>query len=161
MQHPVLYRKRLIPDELIRLDSDIVLECNDDTIVTKWNTIRPKADLHHGCSCYFLQKGWKVSKFYGADNSLMYWYCDIVDYQIDQLTDSVIATDLLADVLIYPDGFVKVVDMDELAIACQTGKISKELLEQSLFRLNELLTIIYNGEFKKLQQQMEAIEKRS
>ena len=35
---------------------------------------------------------------------------------------------LLADVVICPDGFVKVVDLDELAIAMDKGTLSEELL---------------------------------
>ena len=63
MKPPILYRKRLIPDECILLKDDILLYRDEDILVTKWNTIRPKKDLHHGMSCYFLKKGIKVSKF--------------------------------------------------------------------------------------------------
>ena len=79
--NPVLYRKRMIPEECVLLKDDKVLELTDDIIITKWNTLKPKRELHHGFSCYFLKHGFKVSKFYRADNSLMYWYCDIVDFR--------------------------------------------------------------------------------
>ena len=74
MTEPILYRKRLIPEECILLKDDIILEYNDDIILTKWNALKPKKDLHHGYSCYFKKEGYKVSKFYQADNSLLYWY---------------------------------------------------------------------------------------
>lgn len=108
--NPVLYRKRMIPEECVLLKDDKVLELTDDIIITKWNTLKPKRELHHGFSCYFLKHGFKVSKFYRADNSLMYWYCDIVDYDFQEDTNSLIVTDLLADVVVYPDGFTKVLD---------------------------------------------------
>ena len=111
MKNPTLYRKRLIPDECIHLKDDIIISSNDEVIITKWNTLKPKKDLHHGYSCYLLQEGIKVSKFYREDNSLIYWYCDIVDYKWEEDGETLIATDLLADVLIYPDGFVKVLDL--------------------------------------------------
>ena len=56
-------------------------------------------------------------------------------------------TDLLADVIIENSGFVKVVDLDELADACRQEIISNEMLQTALYRLNSLLSIIYNGEF--------------
>ena len=109
---PILFRKRLIPQECVQLKDDVILSCNDTVIVTKWNALKPRKDLHHGYSCYFLKEGFKVSKFYAADNSLLYWYCDIVDFAYEG-EDRLIVTDLLADVIYYPNGFVKVVDIDE------------------------------------------------
>ena len=51
-----LYRKRFIPNEIIPLKDDVILYEDDDIIVTKWNSLRPKSDLHHGYSCYYLKK---------------------------------------------------------------------------------------------------------
>ena len=65
--------------------------------------------------------------------------------------------DLLADVLIYPDGFVKVVDLDELVQASDRGCLSSESLKSSLLKLNKLLTIIYAGEFPKLRNYIEEL----
>lgn len=148
--YPILYRKRLIPEECVLLKDDIILSCNEDIIVTKWNALKPKKDLHHGYSCYFLKEGYKVSKFYQEDNSLLYWYCDIVDYEYQKKDNRLIVTDLLADVLIYPDGFVKVVDIDEMVICLNEQKISLEQLKHSLTQLDKLLQIIYGGRFETL-----------
>ena len=79
-----LFRKRIIPNECILLKDDIILSANDEFIITKWNALKPKKDLHHGYSCFFLKEGFKISKFYREDNSLMCWYCDIVDYSYDE-----------------------------------------------------------------------------
>lgn len=67
MTYPALYRRRLIPDECILLKDDIVLEWNEDRIVTSWKALHPKKDLHHGSSCYFLKEGFKVSEFLAED----------------------------------------------------------------------------------------------
>ena len=158
MKFPVLYLKRLIPDECILLKDDIIISCDENVILTKWNTLKPKKDLHHGYSCYLLNEGIKVSKFYREDNSLIYWYCDIVDYQFNEDKSELVATDLLADVLIYPDGFVKVLDLDELADACQMGMISGELLQESLRTTNRLLETIYQGNFGKYMQYINEAE---
>lgn len=151
MKTPELYRKRLIPAQNIPLKDDTILFSSDEIIVTKWTTINPKTEFNHGTSCYFFKEGIKVSKFYRADNSLLYWYCDIVEYEYDKELNRLTVVDLLADVLIYPDGTVKVVDLDEMADALGQGIISPELLQQGLYRLNNLMTLIYNGDFADLQ----------
>ena len=81
-------------------------------------------------------------------NKLKYIYCDIIDTDYNSLKDEYIFTDLLADVIIENSGFVKVVDLDELADACSNELISTSLLTASLHRLNNLLSIIYDGSFK-------------
>ena len=145
-----MYRRRIIPDECVLLKDDIILSCDEDYIVTKWNALRPKKDLHHGASCYFLKEGFKVSKFCRQDDSLLYFYCDIVDYNYDAAQNNLIVTDLLADVIIYPDGFVKVVDLDELVTALEARSISLDTLKASLNKLDKLLNIIYSGNFENL-----------
>ena len=157
MADPILYRKRLIPEECILLKDDRVLVRDDDKIITGWHTIKPRKDLHHGYSCYYLREGFKVSKFYREDGSLLYWYCDIVTYEHTPETDTYIVTDLLADVIVYPNGFVKVVDIDELATALTEKLITEETLKTSLMNLNSLLEIIYAGEFNRLQDPIEKV----
>ncbi|TCL61032.1 hypothetical protein EDD76_101129 [Kineothrix alysoides] len=157
MTNPILYRKRIMPDECILLKDDIIVTCNDEVIITKWNALKPKKDLHHGYSCYFLKQGFKVSKFYREDGSLLYWYCDIVEYIYDEAKNTLTSLDLLADVIIYPDGFVKVVDLDELVIALDKELVQSDLVKKCLFRLNHLLQIIYAGKFSALQKYIEDI----
>lgn len=144
-----------MPEECIHLKDDIIITCNEDIILTKWNSLKPKKDLHHGYSCYFLKKGFKVSKFLCEDNSLLYWYCDIVEYLCDHADNTMTSLDLLADVIVYPDGFVKVMDLDELAVTLNQGTLTQELLTKCLNRLNDLLQIIYRGEFHTLQKYIE------
>ena len=158
MNYPTLYRKRIMPDECVYLKVDVILKCNEDIILTKWNALRPKKELHHGYSCYFLKEGLKLSKFYRNDDSLLYWYCDIVEYEYRPEDNSLTSLDLLADVIICPDGFVKVIDLDELAIAMDKGTLSEELLKKCLFRLNKLLQIIYRGDFLLLQKYIDEAE---
>ena len=155
MADPILYRKRLIPEECVLLKDDRLLYRDEEIIVTAWNTLKPRKDLHHGLSCYYLREGIKVSRFYDENGSLLYWYCDIVDYDYDAKTDTYIITDLLADVIIYPDGFVKVVDIDELATAKEAGLLTDAMLKKALLTLNHLLQVIYDGGFEKLQEPLE------
>ena len=155
MTNPILYRRRVIPEECILLKDDIILSCDEERIITSWNALHPKKDLHHGMSCYFLKEGFKISKFCYEDGSLLYWYCDIVDYNYNSVDNSLIVTDLLADVIIYPDGFVKVVDLEELVTALESRSISLDTLKSSLLRLDRLLSLIYSNQFDTLKAYIE------
>ncbi|MCR5831387.1 MAG: DUF402 domain-containing protein [Lachnospiraceae bacterium] len=158
MDKPILYRKRIIPEEIILLDKDEILYQDEGHIVTKWNTIKPKKILHHGCSCYFLKEGYKVSKFYREDGTLLYWYCDIINYKYDGKENSYVFTDLLADVLVYPDGKVEVVDVGEIADALTEGTLTIEEMIPALRSLDALLTIINSGKFSGIQEMINRIE---
>ncbi|MCD7834967.1 MAG: DUF402 domain-containing protein [Lachnospiraceae bacterium] len=155
-----LYRKRIIPEECLLLDEDHILYADREIIITKWHTIRPKKTLHHGYSCYFMERGYKVSKFYDHENNLISWYCDIIEYEYREKENSYIFTDLLVDVIVYPDGFVRVVDLDELADAARDHQITEEQMQRALRRTDKLLSVIYKGAFGKLQQYIEDAEVR-
>lgn len=159
MSEVKLYRKRIIPEECILLENDEILHIDREIIVTKWNTIRPKKTLHHGYSCYFLERGFKVSKFYDHSGNLISWYCDIVSHTFDPSTNTYVFTDLLVDVIVYPDGFVRVVDLSELADAFRDRLITHEQLQLALRRTDKLLSLIYKGAFTRLQNIIEEYEK--
>lgn len=144
---PNLYRKRLIPDECIPLKNDIILYNENDFIITKWETLKPKNTLSRGFSLYDIQNGFKISKFYDNSGEFSCWYCDIIKTDYDENIDTYIFTDLLTDVIIYPDGMVKVVDLDELSIALKENLITQNELLESLEKTDALLKIIYNGDF--------------
>ncbi|MCL2719282.1 MAG: DUF402 domain-containing protein [Lachnospiraceae bacterium] len=153
--NPILYRRRIIPDECIKLKDDIILSFNEDFILTSWNALKPKIDLHHGNSCYLLNEGIKLSKFYREDNSLICWYVDIVEYQYEPEENTLTSIDFLVDIIIYPDGFVKVVDLDELALAVEKSLIDEETLKKCLRTVDKVLRLIYSGEFELLQKHLE------
>jgi len=157
MNFSKLYRKRLIPMECILLKDDTVEYCSDEMLITSWKTLKPKTEFSHGCSCYFFKEGFKVSKFYKQDGQLLYYYCDIVEFEKNDEDDSLIITDLLADVILYPDGKVHVMDLDELADAQEQALISGTQLNRSLRQLDKLLNIIYKGDFSQLLEKMESL----
>lgn len=156
-----LFRKRLIPFQMTLLKKDKILYFDDSVLITRWNTLNPKPDFSHGISCYFLKQGIKVSKYYTKDDKLLYWYCDIMDYSYNPDENCLITTDLLADVLVYPDGKIKVVDLDEMAEAVEKDLLSKELLTKALQRLNHLLTQIYQGSFSEFTECIESFERNN
>jgi hypothetical protein len=158
MSEMKLYRKRIIPAECILLEDDQILYHDSEVIVTKWNTLHPKKTLHHGYSCYFLERGFKVSKFYDHEGQLISWYCDIISHTFDAAENTYIFTDLLVDVIVYPNDFVRVVDLDELADAARDGLITADEMQMALRRTDKLLSLIYKGAFPKLQKYIEDYE---
>ena len=144
MNNLTLFRRRFIPDECVELKDDIILKQTDSMIVTKWKTIRDRYDLSSGYSCYYLDRGYKVSKFLKSDGTLLCWYCDIVTYEFNKSDNSILVIDLLADVKISPEGRIRVVDLDELSEAFEKHLIDEDLLKKSLLSLNRLLNEIYS-----------------
>ena len=148
MDRVKLYRRRFIPDEKIFLKDDIIVSLDEERLVTKWNVLTKRHDFTHGTSCYFLKQGWKISRFLDDEDKLVYWYCDIIEPEFDPEDNSYILNDLLIDVIIYPDGKVEVVDIDEAALALKEKIISDELVIKALERLDSLLRVIYSGNFE-------------
>lgn len=154
-----LFRKRFLPDEITELKDDTILSQSEDILITKWDVLKPRTDIAYGISAYFIELGVKVSKIYNSDNQLVYWYCDIVEPKIDVETNTYIFTDLLIDVLIYPDGHVEVVDMDEFADMMEQNVLDREISILTLRQTNHLLHLIYSGNFAQLTDYIENAEK--
>ncbi len=157
MEITELYRRRLIPSEYILLKDDVIVMQDEEVLITKWKTLHPKAEFSHGCSCYFLKDGIKMSKVYRPDGTLVYWYFDIVEYSCDEENRRLSVTDLLADVIVSPEGAVQVVDLDELAEALERGLITKEQMAACLRSLNHLLTMIYRDKLDRLQTRLDSL----
>lgn len=142
-----LYRRRFIPDEKILLSDDI-LRVDSDVIITKWDTtLNTKKNFSSGRSCVFIKEGFKVSKLYDEDKRFLFYYCDIVNVVIDK--NNYVVEDLLADVIIESDGKVRVLDLDEIAQAMDLNLITVEMAKDALRKTNRLLNLIYNNIFYK------------
>lgn len=146
--HIKLYRRRFIPDEIKLLANDKILQVDDDLIITSWNTLKPRSDFASGVSAYYRKEGFKISYHYGADGSFTRWYCDIITES--KAEDGLIFSDLLIDVVIFPDGTIRVVDLDEAADALEQGLITADMLAGALRSTNKLLTYIHQGRFSEL-----------
>lgn len=155
-----LYRRRYVPDEIIELKNDKILLANEDIIVTSWNVLKPRKDIDHGISIYYIKKGFKISKILNARNQFVYWYCDIIETSYNADTNAYTFHDLLIDILIYPDNRVEVVDLDEFADFTEQNGISSSLLASALRRTNDLLQYIYSGRFDMLTQPILSYEQQ-
>lgn len=150
MNSPMLYRRRFIPDELIHLKDDIVLVMEKDLIITKWVTLHPRKDIARGISAFYLDRGFKISKIYDRNDRVVYWYCDIIQVKLDRDKNTVLIEDLLIDVILYEDGKIRIMDLDELAEVLERGLITQAEASYALRTLNNLLQIIYEGHFDTL-----------
>lgn len=153
-----LYRKRLIPSEKILLKNDQILYTDSNHIITKWDCLKPRKDISSGYSLYCLEKGFKLSKIYNGDHHLVYWYCDIIDPQYDNVKNELTVLDLLIDILIYEDGSIEVLDLDELALCLEQHLISDTLACQSMRRANTFLSLIKTGQIKEYQSYLTSFE---
>ncbi len=150
MNQPTLYRNRLIPMESIRLDDDVILSCTEEEFITSWTTLHPRSNLAYGYSLYLPKLGFKISRFYNHENQFKYWYCDIIESTFEEKQNAWYFTDLLVDVIVKPNGFVKVLDLDELNTALNEQLITLPQLQKAIARLHNLLQVIYKGEFSAL-----------
>lgn len=130
---------------MIELKDDKIIFRDENYVITQWNTIHPKSEFSHGISIYCIHEGWKISQFFDTNNNQIYIYCDIIDTFYDDTCDTYIFTDLLADVIVENSGFVRVVDLDELADAYKQGSITNDMLISALHKLNALLELIYSN----------------
>ena len=149
MSRPRLFRRRFIPDENIELKDDMILALEPNLIITSWNVLKPRRDISRGVSAYFIDKGIKVSKVFDNAGQMVYWYCDIIETHYDEKENIYTFNDLLIDVVVYPDGQVEVLDMDEFADAMEQGILSVGTVAHAMRATDDLLHTIYAGEFEK------------
>lgn len=159
MEQARLFRRRFLPDELIELKDDRILSLSEDILITQWNVLKPRKDIASGISAYFIRQGVKVSKIYDSMQHLVYWYCDIIDTEIDSEQNIYTFNDLLIDVLVFPDGHVEVVDMDEFADTMEKNILDKKTCILALRHTNDLLSLIYAGKFSQMTDYIEKAEK--
>lgn len=147
MKKPRIYRKRYIPNETVDISGDELIYRSDELLITRWDAIRPRADFAKGISFTFLKEGLKISRYYDHNGKFIYWYCDIIELQYNQAEDAFTLVDLLLDVKIMADGTLQVLDAGELAEALETKLISLEQACQGLKTMDQLLNLVYSGEF--------------
>lgn len=127
-----LYRKRFIPNETVLLKDDVILHMDDSVIITAWKALKPRKDIASGTSVYCRKEGFKISRVADTAGNLVYWYCDIIEESSEDNGKSLTYTDLLIDVVILPDGKVKVLDLGEAADALRDSLITQDMLTKAM-----------------------------
>ena len=154
--YPVIYRRRYIPDENVCLRNDTIIYYDQSVLITKWTALRPRSDFDNGISCYLIDKGIKISKFF-LDKRLIYHYIDIIEAQISPDSYEIVFNDLLIDVVVENSGFVKVLDLGQVPVALEQGLITREQAMSALKISSWLLDIIYKGNFDDLLQYFDMV----
>lgn len=149
-------RKRYIPNEVITLNHDVIYHVSDELIVSGWKAIRLRQDISGGFSAYYPNLGIKTSKFFDGNGELLYWYNDISELYFSG--NDINFTDLLIDVVIFPDNSIKIMDIDEFAEAIEKKLITKEQEIKALNSFHNLLNYIYNNEYDLLKQPIIELE---
>jgi len=145
-----LFRKRYIPDELIELKDDRIIYLDDNYLITEWKPLNPREDFSGGKSLYCFNDGYKISKIFGKNGNVIHWYCDICEFERNESENTIVARDMLFDVIILPDGHEMILDADEAAEALERGLITQEQLAGALRSMDSLLKTIRSGDVKKL-----------
>lgn len=143
-----IFRRRFIPNEIVDISGDEVVFRDDKKLITRWLPIKPRPDIGSGMSCIYFDKGIKISKIFDKSGNFKHWYCDIIKHEYIKEEDKYIVTDLLVDVVVYPDGHYEVLDLEELDEALKENLISLEVKEEALDKMNSLLDVIKKGEFE-------------
>jgi len=143
-----LFRQRLIPKEIVHLKDDIILYQEPEMIITGWETLKPKAEFKYGFSCYHIYDGYKISRVYTGDKKYLYTYCDIISSDI--VSNIYIFLDMLLDIVIKPNGYVQVLDLDELSLACEKHLITVTQMLLTLNKADRLLKMIYAGKLPRI-----------
>ena len=147
MKKPIVLRRRYIPNEIVDISGDELLFRSDDLLITRWTAIKPRPDFYGGISFAFLERGYKLGRFYDKDGKFLYWYCDIIEVLYDASSDTYTMNDLLLDIKIFPDGRVILLDAEELAQAIEDGLITNAQACMSLRTLDVILKMINGGNF--------------
>ncbi|MGP1433173.1 MAG: DUF402 domain-containing protein [Catonella sp.] len=150
-------RRRYIPDEIITLNHDTIYYVSDELIVSGWKAIRLRPDISGGFSAYYPKLGIKTSKLFDGNGDLLYWYNDISELAFNG--NDINFTDLLIDLIVFPDNSIKILDLDEFAEAIEKNYITKEQEIKALNSFHTLLDYIYNNDYSKLQEPIKELEK--
>ena len=155
---PEIYRRRYIPEELVHLKDDIILKYEPGKLlVTRWKTLKNKNSFATGTSVFVIDKNIKVSKLCDKDGRLYMWYCDIVE--MDETPDRITYNNLLFDVVEFPNGEVRVVDIGEAADAYEQGLITKDQLLRGMRATDALLASMRDGSFEEFKKMVNEAEK--
>lgn len=151
MHNLTILRKRYIPLEEVDISLDRVLIYDARLLVTKWLPIRPREDFAWGVSYVNFEEPYKISRFYDHKDGFLYWYCDIIQTErwVDAATEKQFCrlTDLLVDVVMYPDGRIEVRDEEELDEALAAGLITSEQKDLALQAKETLVQRMQDGTF--------------
>jgi predicted RNA-binding protein associated with RNAse of E/G family len=89
---------------------------------------------------YFVKEGYTISKVFTKKGEFLYYYCDLMEMQqIGSM--KYVMTDLLIDLIVYPDDHYHIVDLDEFVDSLEKDELTKRQQIHTLKTLHEMVDL--------------------
>lgn len=147
MSTPKRFKRRLMPEEVIDITSDTLHFMDSKLLITSWSSQDMDTEADFNYSWAYLDDGFQIHRKMDKDGNFLYWYIDILAIEYSEQQHAYTLTDLIVDVVVHPDGYVDVIDLDEMAEAMEQGFISQEQVVLALRHLDTVLRLNYAKKF--------------
>lgn len=141
------FKRKFFPPITFDISNDELHYHNDDIMVTSWIPENSDMGVAKAVSVFFLKEGFQISKKFDKKGNFLYWYCDIIAIEQNTQENSITFVDLIADVVVLPNGQVELIDLDEFADAIEKNIIEREYIAQAVRSMHNLLEYIYKQDF--------------
>ncbi|PIQ25588.1 hypothetical protein COW36_21330 [bacterium (Candidatus Blackallbacteria) CG17_big_fil_post_rev_8_21_14_2_50_48_46] len=130
-------KQKLHPVREVNLSGDTWLHQDEHLCVSYWHLPRTESDqVAHTLTLTIFDEAIQIHSKHNAAGERLYWYCDLLEVKRDE--GGWHLTDLLLDVVVFPDGSTRMLDLGELAEALEEGGIHPQQAAQAL-RLAETI----------------------
>lgn len=133
-----LLKHKLLPQCTEDITEDEILFFNNDYLVTQWKAKSSNMNIASALSVVSVEHGIQISKKYDKDKKFCYWYCDIVKTKWTPESSCFEITDLLVDVVVFPDNELRMIDLDEFTQSKNNGLLNTsdfQWAQQSVLKL--------------------------
>lgn len=142
-----LLKHKLVPQGTVDITNDKILFFDGNFLVTQWKPENSNMNISSAISLVSIKDGYQISKKFDSNNKFVYWYCDIVKTKWTKETSCLEITDLIIDLVVFPNYQVNCIDLDELTDAKEKGLISSMDFNWAKESSLKLLQKVIEGEF--------------
>ncbi len=142
-----IFKQKFIPEKIYDISDDEVIFFNNEFMITSWEATNSEMGVKKALSLTSFSNGYQISKKFNKENEFMYWYCDIVKAWHDREKNEIWIQDLIADVILFPDKALQVIDLPELVEARKNGLITEVLFQECHKSILSLVSSVIHGNF--------------
>lgn len=142
-----LLKHKLVPPSSEDISGDEVLYFDLDFLVTRWKPAKSNMNIGAAVSLLCVKSGVQISKKYNREGKFVYYYCDMVKTHWDPETETFEVTDLIADLIVFPDSELRLIDLEEFQEAYQSKVIDTEEFEFTKKCLLDITDKVICGNF--------------
>jgi uncharacterized protein len=147
MTAPRQVRKtKLHPQREVDLTGDTLLYQDQELQVTAW--IAPEHhpnQVKYALTFTLFNQAIQIHSKHDAQGQRLYWYCDLLE--VSQVAETWLLTDLILDVVVYPDYSTRVLDLAEMGEALEENGITPLQAAQALKLAEKVLLWAENKSF--------------